>query len=425
MDNTCYDVIVIGAGQAGLVTSYFLKKLNLKHLILEKGSIGESWSSQRWDSFRLNTPNTLNVLPDSNPVGKHPDGFCTRDELLKSYENFVHKFVLPVILGARVTFVEKSKNSDEFLVHIQKDSTAQKFRSRCVVIASGVMHYPKIPQFSKNISNTVLQIHAGNYRNPSKIPEGAIVVVGGGRSGCQIVEDLLNAGRKVYLCTSKVGRIPRRYRGRDIDYWFDDSGFLDVTVDELEDKSVISENQPQISGVGRYGHTVSLQKLEKDGVTLLGGLKNIENDELILKDNLGENIRFADQKSNEIKKSIDEYILHARITPEKLEDDDPADLPWPEKDFPISPTSLNLTEAGVSTIIWSTGFKSDFSWIDLPVLDESGFPVHKRGVSSTPGIYFVGLPWLHKRKSELICGVTEDAEYISKKIIDRLNNQPN
>jgi len=284
------------------------------------------------------------------------------------------------------------------------------------------MHFPKIPQFSKNISNAFIQIHAGNYRNPSEIPQGAIVVVGGGRSGCQIVEDLLSADRKVYLCTSKVGRIPRRYRGRDIDYWYADSGFLDVTVDELDDKSIISENQPQISGVGRYGHTVSLQKLQKEGVTLLGRLENIENDILILKDNLGENIRYADQKSNETKRSIDEYVLHSGITTEKSEDD-PADITWPEKDFPVSPTSLNLTEAGVSTIIWCTGFKTDFSWIDLPVLDESGFPVHKRGVSSIPGIYFVGFPWLYKRKSGLICGVKEDTKYISKKIIDRLNNE--
>lgn len=325
-------------------------------------------------------------------------------------------------MGARVTLVEKSKNSDEFLVYIKKDSAEKKFTACAVVIASGIMHLPKIPQFSKNISNAFIQIHAGNYRNPSEIIEGAIVVVGGGRSGCQIVEDLLSAEKKVYLCTSKVGRIPRRYRGRDIDYWYADSGFLDITVDELEDKSIISENQPQVSGVGRYGHTVSLQKLEKDGVTLLGRLENIENDNLILKDNLRENIRYADQKSNEIKRSIDDYVLRSGITTKKSEDD-PADIPWPEKEFPVSPTSLSLTEAGVSAIIWCTGFKTDFSWIDLPVLDESGFPVHKRGVSSIPGIYFVGFPWLYKRKSGLICGVEEDAKYISKKIIDRLNNE--
>ena len=424
MDDSCYDTIVIGAGHAGLTTSYFLKKLNLKHLVLEKGSIGESWRSQRWDSFTLNTPNTLNILPDSNPIGKYPDGFCTRDELVESYENYAHKFALPVILGAKVTFVRKSKNSNKFLIHIQKDSSEKKFRSRSVVIATGIMHSPKIPQFSKNISNTVLQIHAGNYRNPLDIPKGAVVVVGGGKSGCQIVEDLLSAGKKVYLCTSKVGRIPRRYRGRDIDSWFVDSGFLDVAVDELEDKSIISENQPQISGIGRYGHTLSLQKLKKDGAILLGRLENIENDNLILKDNLKENIRFADQKSNEIKRRIDEYILHSAITTEKSEDD-PADIPWPEKDLPASPSSLNLTQAGVSTIIWSTGFTADFSWIDLPVLDESGFPVHKRGVSSVPGIYFVGFPWLYKRKSGLICGVAEDAEFISKKIIAQLHKESN
>ena len=422
MDNSYYDVVIIGAGQAGLVTSYFLKKLNLTHIVLEKGSIAESWHSQRWDSFTLNTPNTQNILPDSDPVGKYPDGFCTKDELIKCYENYVHKFDLPVISDSKVTLVEKSRESSGFLIHVQKGLAEQKFRAHCVVIASGIMHLPKIPQFSKNISNTFLQIHAGNYRSPAKIPKGAVVVVGGGRSGCQIVEDLVSAGRKVYLCTSKVGRIPRRYCGKDIDNWFAESGFLDVIIDELEDKSVISENRPLISGQGRYGHTVSLQKLEKDGVTLLGRLENAEDDKFVLKDNLGENIRFADKKSSEVKEFIDDYILNHKIKTEKPKDD-PADMPWPEEDIPVSPTTLNLTKSGVSTIIWCTGFKSDFSWIDLPVLSESGFPIHKRGVSSVSGIYFVGFPWLYKRKSGLICGVAEDAEYISKKIIDKINSQ--
>lgn len=417
MDISSYDSIVVGAGQAGLATSFFLKNLNIKHLVLERNSIGESWRSQRWDSFTVNTPNTLNVLPHSDPVGKYPDGFCTRDELVESFEKYAKKFGLPVILDSQVTCVGKSKDPDVFLVRTRNGPTEVEFRTRSVVVASGMMQSPRIPKFSKNISNWVHQIHASNYRSPSKVPAGAIVVVGSGQSGCQIVEDLQGAGRRVYLCTSRVGRIPRRYRGREIDYWWKDSGFLDVTVDEINDNSVFSATQPQVSGVGRYGHTISLQKLAKAGVTLLGRLKNIERDNLILEDNLPEHIRFADQKSKEVKENIDEYILRSGIETTKSEDD-PADIPWPEENYPTSPTILNLKEAGVKTIIWCTGFTSDFSWIDLPVLDESGLPVHSRGVTSIPGFYFVGFPWLHKRKSGLICGVAEDSEYISKQILD-------
>lgn len=414
MDDTCLDVIIIGGGQAGLVTSYFLKKLKIKHLVLEKGRIGESWRSQRWDSFTLSTPNMLNVLPGIKEVGKYPDGFCTRDELVKSYEKFSSKFDLPVFSDCPVSLVEKSQNSDNFVVHFTQNSTQQKIRALSVVLATGIMHNPKIPQLSKKIPNEIQQFHAGNYTNPSAIAKGAIIVVGGGRSGCQIVEDLQNAERRVYLCTSKVGRIPRRYRGKDIDQWFIETGYLDEIVDEIKDKNIISENHPQISGVGRHGHTVSLQKLEKEGVTLLGRLENIENDNLILKDNLEENIRYADKKSEEVKKTIDRFITQNEISTKKSEVD-PADIPWTKKN-PISPKSLNLKDAGVSAIIWCTGFKPDFSWINLPILDDSGFPVHKRGVSLVTGIYFVGFPWLYKRKSELIYGVKEDAEFISKKI---------
>ena len=411
-----FDVVVIGAGQAGLATSYFLKKLGLNHIVLERDSIGNSWHSQRWDSFVVNTPNYLNGLPDSDPVGKIPDAFCSKDELVESFENYSKKFNLPVILGADVNLVEKSKDSNEFLIRIIKNGDKQEFRSNSVVIASGIMQSPKIPEFKEKISKSILQIHAGNYRNPSELPKGSVVVIGGGQSGCQIVEDLRKIGKQVYLCTSKVGRIPRRYRGKEIDDWLIDCGFFDMTLDELEDKRMSLAIQPQVSGVGRFGHTVSLQKLKNDGVVLLGKLDNIENDNLILQDNLGEHILFADEISNGIKKMIDDHITENNIQTENS-DDDPADSPWPKEKYPSTPSILNLKSTQVSTIIWCTGFTADFSWLKLPVLDDSGFPIHKKGVSSTPGIYFVGFPWLNKRKSGLIYGVAEDAENIAQKII--------
>ena len=413
-----YDAIVIGAGQAGLSTSYFLKKLGLKHLVLERRSIGESWRSQRWDSFVVNTPNYLNGLPNSDPVGTIPDAFCSKDELVKSFENYSKKFNLPIILGARVICVDRPKNSDDFIVKVKQDSTEKEFRTKSVVIASGIMQTPKIPLISKKIPNSILQLHAGDYRNPSNLPKGSVVVVGGGQSGCQIVEDLQNAGRQVFLCTSKVGRIPRRYRGKEIDDWLIDSGFFDVTFEELEDKNMALATQPQVSGVGRYGHTVSLQKLHNEGVTLLGKLENIENGNLVLKNNLQEHISFADEISNGIKKMIDEYIVKNNITTENHEEDS-ADISWSPEKYPVSPEILSLQSHDVGTVIWCTGFTADFSWIKLPALNQSGFPIHKNGVSQIPGLYFVGFPWLSKRKSGLIYGVAEDAEYISSQVITR------
>lgn len=418
MMNEIYDAIIIGAGQAGLSSSYFLAKSGLKHLVLEKSSIGNSWRSQRWDSFVVNTPNYLNVLPGSDPVGSIPDAFCSKDELVESFENYSKKFNLPIILNVNVISVDKQENSDDFIVKMKQDSDEKEFRSKSIVIASGIMQTPKIPSICKKIPNSILQLHAGNYRNPSEIPKGSVVVVGGGQSGCQIVEDLQKAGKQVYLCTSKVGRIPRRYRGREIDDWLIDSGFFDITFEELEDKNMALATQPQVSGVGRYGHTVSLQKLYKEGVILLGKLETIENGNLILKSNLHEHISFADEISDGIKKMIDEYIVKNNISTEKSEEDS-ADIPWDRKKYPSSPEILNLKSSEIGTVIWCTGFTADFSWIKLPVLDKSGFPIHKNGISQIPGLYFVGFPWLSKRKSGLIYGVAEDAEYISNQVITR------
>ena len=415
-----YDVIVVGAGQAGLSTSYFLKKIGLKHVVLEKRTIGDSWRSQRWDSFVVNTPNYLSRLPDSDPVGAFSDAFCSKDELVESFEKYTKKFNLPVILDANVIFVDKTKNSDEFIVRIKQDCGEKEFRSQSIVIASGILQSPKIPLMGKKIPDSILQLHAGNYRNPYELPKGSVVVVGGGQSGCQIVEDLQNAGRQVYLCTSKVGRIPRRYRGKDVFNWLIDSGFFDVTFEELKDKSLASATQPQVSGVGRYGHTVSLQKLYNEGVILLGKLQNVENDHLILENNLHEHISFADEISTMIKKMIDEYIVKNKITTENNEKDY-ADIPWSREKYPSSPEILNLKSSDVGTVIWCTGFTADFSWIKLPVLNESGFPIHKGGISQIPGLYFVGFPWLIKRKSGLIYGVKEDAEKIATQIVTRKN----
>lgn len=258
----------------------------------------------------------------------------------------------------------------------------------------------------------VVQLHAAGYHSAAELPPGAVVVVGSGQSGCQISEDLLSAGRTVYLCTSKVGRAPRRYRGRDTLEWWLDMKVLDATYDSLEDKAVTRTAQPQVSGLGRYGHTVSLQHLARQGAVILGRLLDVAGSQLILNDDAAAHVHFADQFSQTIKDNIDAYLVQSGITPPPLEDD-PADLPDPEARCVSPLRRLDLREAGVGAMIWATGFTSDFSWIHLPILDAEGSPIFQRGISPVRGLYFIGFPWLSTRKSGIIYGIDEDAHYIA------------
>jgi putative flavoprotein involved in K+ transport len=415
------DAVIIGAGQAGLGISYFLQQDGLEHLVFERGRVGESWLSKRWDSFKLNTPNFMNVLPGLPYDGPEMDGFWRADELAGYFQRYVERFGLPVQTGVTVTSVERAESQEHFSVKTRADGNAEvTFISRSVVIASGILQTPKFPRTTRSkMPSTITQLHSADYRNVQALPPGAIVIVGSGQTGCQIAEDLLSDGRKVYLCTSKVGRVPRRYRGRDILEWWIDMGFLDVTYASLEDKSISRSPQPQVSGLGRYGHTVSLQYLAHQGAVILGRLLDVEGDNLILSDEAAAHVGLADNSSRRFKDDVDAYLTRAGITPPPLEED-PADVPDPEAKCVTPLLSLDLHEAEVGAVIWATGFTGDFSWIHLPVLDAEGMPIHQRGISPVRGLYFIGFPWLTSRKSGIIYGIEEDARYITGAIMQLL-----
>jgi putative flavoprotein involved in K+ transport len=379
---TTLDTVIVGAGQAGLGVSYFLQRDGRKHVVFERGRIGESWLSQRWDSFKLNTPNFMNVLPGLPYDGPEPDGFWTRDDLLHYFQRYVKHFQLPVRTGVTVVSVEQAEDQQRFILKTRTD---------------------------RQIEESVLS------RSP-----GAILVVGGGQSGCQIAEDLLSAGRTVYLCTSRVGRVPRRYRGRDILEWWIDMKFLEVTFASLEDKSISRAPQPQASGLGRYGHTVSLQQLARQGVVILGRLLDVDGGTLVLSDEAAAHVRFADEFSHMWKNRIDAYLEQGGITPPSLEGD-PADAPDPQAECVSPVRRLNLRDAKISAVIWATGFRGDFTWIHLPVLDAEGKPIHQQGISPVRGLYFIGFPWLISRKSGIIYGIEEDAHYIADAIAEQLS----
>jgi putative flavoprotein involved in K+ transport len=414
------DTVIVGAGQAGLGVSYFLKQNDRKHILFERGRIGESWLSQRWDSFKLNTPNFMNVLPGFYYDGLEADGFWRPNELVLYFRRYVEHFQLPVRTGVTVVSVEHSEDERHFIVRTKTNGQREEsITSRSVVIASGSQQMPKIPAMSSRLPDDIVQLHTADYRNAPKLLPGAIIVVGSGQSGCQIAEDLLSAGRTVYLCTSKVGRVPRRYRGRDILEWWIDMKFLDITYDSLEDKAVSRTAQPQVSGLGRYGHTVSLQYLAGQGAVILGRLIGVEGSHILFNDEAATHVHFADNFSQQVKDNIDAHLLQSGIVPPPIEKD-PADVSDPQAECVSALRRLNLRRANVTTVIWTTGFKSDFSWINLPVLDAEDKPIYQRGISPVPGLYFIGFPWLSSRKSGIIYGVVEDARYIADAISGQL-----
>ncbi len=414
------DCVVVGAGQAGLGMSHFLQRDRREHVVFERGRIGETWLSQRWDSFKLNTPNFMSVLPGLPYDGPEPDAFMRRDELVRYFQGYAGRFRLPIRTGVSVVSVEQADDGKRFIVTTRPEGKeTEPVSSRAVVVASGIQRTPKMPPIRSRIPGRVAQLHTADYRNAKALPPGAVVVVGSGQSGCQIVEDLLGAGRTVYLCTSKVGRAPRRYRGRDLLEWWVDMKVLEVTLAGLEDMSVSRAAQPQISGLGRHGHTVSLQHLARRGVVILGRLVDVDEGTLVLDDAAAANVRFADAFSLRLKNDIDAYLAKTGIEPPPLEDD-PADAPDPRAECASPLRRLNLLEADVGAIIWATGFTGDFGWIHLPVFDAEGKPISQRGVTPVPGLYFLGFPWLNSRKSGIIYGIEEDARYIAAAIEEQL-----
>jgi len=399
------DVVVIGAGQAGLAVSCLLTQQSIQHVILERGKIGESWRSQRWDSFYLNTPNWSNNLPGLEFDPGTPDAFSHRDQIVSYLERYAASFRAPVQENAEVAGLERRSNG-KYRISVGDDP----IESRVVVIASGSMTRARVPLLAQKLPASIKSFTAGTYKNATQLPDGATVIVGSAQSGCQIAEDLVAAGRRVYLCASRVGRIPRTYRGRDLMAWWRDMGFWDVRVEDLEDPAMQYAALPQVSGTNG-GHTVSLQSLARDGVTLLGRLIDIDGYTIKLQPNLIESIDFADAKSSAFKDAIDAFVQREGITASPPEPD-PGEPPLPDLSASDLLDHIDLRAMGISSVIWCTGFDADWAWLKAGSFDHHGQPQHHRGISTMPGLYFIGFPWLSKRKSGTLYGIAEDAERI-------------
>jgi putative flavoprotein involved in K+ transport len=406
------DLIIIGAGHAGLSASQVAAAVGLEHVVLERGEVGESWRSQRWDSFTLNTPNAMNRLPGSPYQGAAPEAFEHRDAWVARLERYAGEHSLPVRTRTAVTSVEQADGG--FVV----TTKAERFSARNVIVASGTINTPKVPPAAESLDRRIERVPTASYHNPGQLPAGAVLVIGSAQSGVQIVEDLLDAGREVYLSTGRVGRAPRRLRARDTLSWLTETGWMDQRPSDLPDPAMQFWAQPQISGVGQRGHTVSLQSLAARGATLLGHFESAEGTRVRLAADLPEHVGFADETARRMRQHVDEHIARRGIAA-PASDPDPADEPVADPARFTAPTELDLIERGIRSVIFSTGFSADFSWLKVPVLDDGGAPVHVAGRSPVNGLWFLGFPWLRTRKSGIIWGALEDGTEIVSQVVAR------
>ena len=401
------DALVIGAGSAGLGVSYFLQQRGCAHQVLERGRIGETWRSQRWDSFRLNSTNIRTMLPGDSYDGSDPWGAITHHELVAYLEGYVDRHRLPVRAGVAVRQLDREDGT------YQVTTDREMLLARTIVIATGNQSRQVRPPWWSDIPAVVRQVDSSAYRNPAELGEGAVLVVGSGQSGGQIAEDLVQAGRRVFLATSRTARLVRRYRGGDCFNWLTVSGFADVPR-----RALIQENgKPPPRPLLGATHTISLQSLSAQGVVLLGRFAGVADGSLAFGDEVGDHIRFADEASAELKRVIDAYIERAGLdAPPAV--DDPAETVAPY--VPNPPIrSIDLAASGISSIIWCTGFSGDFSWIKLPgALDAADQPLHEDGVGTLPGLYFAGLDFALTRKSGTIPAVAEEAEQLMDRILN-------
>jgi putative flavoprotein involved in K+ transport len=403
-----HDVIVVGGSQAGLSVSHCLTGRGIDHVVFEANRIGHAWRTQRWDSFCLVTPNWQCRLPGFAYAGTDPDGFMPRDDIVAYIEAYAKSFAPPLREGVRVTAVRTTAGGFEV------DTSEGDFSAASVVIAIGGYHVAKFPTLAARMPEHIVQIHSSAYKTPKQLPPGEILVVGTGQSGCQIAEDLHIAGRRVHLCTGSAPRVARRYRGRDVVAWLEDMGHYDLPVEKHPlGAGVRAKSNHYVTGRGG-GRDIDLRVFALQGMQLYGRLLDIDGTRAVTAPDLIRNLDGADESFVKINASIDAYIEAQGI-------DAPAEAtytpPWSPE---IEPTSLDLVEHNISAIVWSMGFRSDFSFIEAPIFDERGYPAHTRGVTPIDGLYFLGLPWLHSWGSGRFAGVGRDAEFLADRISTRV-----
>jgi putative flavoprotein involved in K+ transport len=396
-----YSVIVVGGGQAGLSVSHFLQQANIDHLVLEKQSVTHTWRTQRWDTFCLVTPNWQCALPGHPYTGSDPHGFMRKDEIIAYLDGFIAKVNAPVLEGAAVMRVTRGADGRYFV-----KSTRGEFTADQVVVASGGYHTPIVPRMAERLPAHVTQVQSSEYRNADALPAGAVLVVGSGQSGAQIAEDLHLSGRKVHLAVGEAPRCARFYRGRDVVDWLADMRYYDMPVTDHPLREGVRDNTNHYVTGRDGGRDIDLRRFAQEGMELFGRLEDYRDGKLRFAPNLCANLDEADDTYNRINASIDGFIERNGIDAPSAARYEPLWHPDAER------MDLDLEKSGITSVVWCIGFTPDFGWLDAPVFNGRGYPSHMRGVTAVPGLYFVGLPWLHTWGSGRFSGIARDAQYI-------------
>jgi putative flavoprotein involved in K+ transport len=395
-----HDTVIVGGGQAGLAMSHHLRERQREHVILERHRVAERWRSERWDSLHFLLPNQWLSLPGKSYHGSEPGGFTHHDVVLRFVLDYAAEIDAPVRSGVNVTSLKPGDNAAYAL-----DTSDGEIAARHVVIATGPFQRPLIADCAKALPKSVHQIDAIHYRNPQELPPGAVLVVGSGNSGCQIVDELLDHGRRVFFALGRHSRPPRRYRGKDVIWWFEELGRFDIPVDTFPNRKYPPTSL--LTGM-KGGYDLDPRRSSAAGAILLGRLTGAMDGKLAFADDAESLLAAADQSHANFIAAADKLAQ----TRSDLGPADPADPPAapPIKDI----RSLDLARENIGTIIWSAGYGYDFAWVHLPILDAKGAPIQARGVTACPGVYFLGLHWMHTFRSAIMPFVGRDAEYLAE-----------
>lgn len=401
------ETVIVGGGQAGLTLSHMLSKRQCAHIVLERARVAERWRSERWDGLRFQFPNWSVQLPDFPFPHVDPEGFATSAEIVDYLTAYADFIAASVRCGVTVTALRERSGRAGFVVETSEGS----IEAVNVVVATGPYQVPVIPPLLPNDAG-LYQVHASRYRQPGELPDGAVLVVGSGASGAQIAEELIRAGRQVYLSVGRHRRLPRRYRGRDLISWLAMMGLDRTPVDKRgPDKTL-----PLITGA-YGGHTIDFRQFAAQGMILLGRLQSVSDGTLHLAPDLADSLASGDAAYAAFLDLVDSFVHQQGLG---VPEEPAARASLADPACVVEPINhLNLAVAGIFSVIWSTGYACDFGWIDLPVLDGQGEPVHRDGVTSVPGLYFLGLQWLSRMNSSFLNGVAEDAARLADHIAAR------
>ncbi|KQY58473.1 FAD-dependent oxidoreductase [Aeromicrobium sp. Root495] len=406
------EVLVVGAGQAGLSISWYLTREGVDHVLVDSATPAHEWAEARWDNFTLVTPNWHCSLPGWTYDGDDPDGFMTRDEVVAWLDGYVKSFDPPVRTHTTVTEVRLAPDGG-YVVSLRTPDGHEEVQAGQVVVATGGYHRPVVPAYARAIDPAVAQIHSQQYLNADQLPEGAVLVVGTGQSGAQIAEDLHLEGRQVHLALGTAPRVARTYRGRDCMTWLSDMGLYDTAVQQYPGGLAAREKTNHYVTGRDGGRDIDLRQFASEGMRLYGALTEGQGARLDFAPTLTSSLDAADAVYNSICRDIDRFI-----------DTNGIDAPVQPHYEPVwrpdhEPRALDLGDEGITSIVWAIGYRPDYSWVKVGVFDGSGRPTHTRGETTVPGLFFVGLPWMHTWGSGRFLGIARDAEHVAGRLLER------